>query len=49
MNEENKEIKLIESYIGEVPMEETNQQRYLGFIISNNGNNMKNINDKKNK
>ena len=30
-------------------MEETNQQRYLGFIISNNGNNMKNINGKKNK
>ena len=48
-DEKNEEIKRIESYIGEVPMEETNQQRYLGFIISNNGNNMKNINGKKNK
>ena len=48
-NKQNNEVKLIETYIGEVPMEETNQQKYLGFIISSTGNNMKNINDKKNK
>ena len=47
--EHNDENDLIETYIGEVPMEETQQQKYLGFILSNTGDNMKNINDKKQK
>ena len=40
---------LSETYIGEVPMEKTKEHKYLGFILSNTGNNMKNIIDKKNK
>ena len=45
--EDNGRVQLIETYDGEVPIEETNEQKYLGFILSNTGNNMKNINDKK--
>ena len=47
--EDNGSVQLIETYDGEVPIEETNEQKYLGFILSNTGNNMKNINDKKKK
>ena len=47
--EDNGRVQLIETYDGEVPIEETNEQKYLGFILSNTGNNMKNINDKKKK
>ena len=40
--EENGEINLFETFLGEVPIEETKEQKYLGFILSNTGNNMKN-------
>ena len=46
---EHEKEDLIETYIGEVPMEKTKEHKYLGFILSNTGNNMKNIIDKKNK
>ena len=46
---ENDKTNLIETYIGEVPMENTREHKYLGFILSDTGNNMKNITDKKNK
>jgi hypothetical protein len=36
--------EMIETYVGEVPIEETEEQRYLGFILSSKGNNMANIN-----
>ena len=47
--EEKGEINLVETFIGEVPIDETKEQKYLGFILSNTGDNMKNINDKKQK
>ena len=47
--EENGEINLVETFLGEVPIEEAKEQKYLGFILSNTGNNMKNITDKKQK
>ena len=43
---ENKDIgedDLIESYDGMVPIEKTGTQKYLGFVISNQGDNMANI------
>ena len=45
---ENKDIgedDLIESYDGMVPIEKTGTQKYLGFVISNQGDNMANIRD----
>ena len=38
-----------EEYAGEVIMEDTEEQKYLGFILSSKGDNMKNINGMKNK
>ena len=34
---------ILEKYVGETPIDRTEQQKYLGFIISNTGNNMVNI------
>ena len=45
---ENHEI-ISEKFDGEALMENTEDQKYLGFILSSKGNNMKNINAMKNK
>jgi hypothetical protein len=42
-NIETGEINLVDNYIGEVPIEEVKEQKYLGFVISSMGNNMVNI------
>ena len=47
LTENDEEIS--EEYAGEVIMEHTEQQKYLGFILSSKGDNMKNINEMKNK
>ena len=38
------EFKLVENFIGEVPIGKTTEYKYLGFIISAKGDNMANIN-----
>jgi hypothetical protein len=40
---------LVESYEGKVAIDETEEQKYLGFIISSKGDNLKNITAMKNK
>ena len=40
---------IIESYGGQIPIGKTDQQKYLGFIISNKGDNMANITQMKKK
>ena len=42
-NKETGEIDLKEKYTGEVEIEEVKEQKYLGFILSSNGNNIANI------
>ena len=42
-NSETGEIDLNEKYIGEVPIEQVQQQKYLGFTLSSRGNNLANI------
>ena len=41
--------EFLESYEGQVPIEKTDQQKYLGFVLSAKGNNLININQMKNK
>ena len=48
-NIENGEEELIETYMGQTPIGKTNEQKYLGFVISGSGNNMANINAVKRK
>jgi hypothetical protein len=48
-NTENGEEELIETYMGQTPIGKTNEQKYLGFVISGSGNNMANINAVKRK
>ena len=43
------EVKLIENFSGLTKIEKTQTQTYLGFVISNTGNNMANINQVKKK
>ena len=43
------DLDLIESYEGPVIMEKTTAQKYLGFVLSNTGDNMVNIRDMKTK
>ena len=43
-NVETGEEELIETYMGQTPIGKTNEQKYLGFVISGSGNNMSNIN-----
>ena len=43
------ETHLVESYIGKVEMEQCDEQKYLGFTISNVDNNMTNIRSVRNK
>ena len=40
---ENGEVVLIEEFDGQVKIEKTEEQRYLGFVLSSKGNNMVNI------
>ena len=42
-NPEKGEMDLVERYIGKVMLEEVKEQKYLGFVLSNTGNNMANI------
>ena len=39
--------ELVENYEGQVPIEKTEEQKYLGFVLSSKGNNMVNINHMK--
>ena len=43
------EEELIETFQGQIPIEKTTEQKYLGFVLSSNGNNMANINALKKK
>ena len=43
------EYELIESYDGKLDIMKTTQYKYLGFVISNTGDNMANIREMKNK
>ena len=46
---DNGEDDFIESYVGQVPIDKTDEQKYLGFIISSKGDNMANIREMKKK
>ena len=46
---ENRDNDLTEEYGGKVAIGKTETQKYLGFILSNTGDNMKNITEMKNK
>ena len=48
-NPENSDNDLVEEYGGKFAIEKTENQKYLGFIISHKGDNMKNITEMKNK
>ena len=48
-HEENDDNELVETYDGKAAIETTETQKYLGFIISNKLDNMKNINEMKKK
>ena len=48
-NIETGETELVEEYLGEVPIGQTKEYKYLGFVISSEGNNMTNINALKKK
>ena len=43
------EDKLVETFEGDIEMKKTEQQKYLGFILSSKGDNMKNIREMQNK
>ena len=43
-NKETGETELVEQYLGEVPIGQVKEYKYLGFVISCQGNNMANIN-----
>ena len=43
-NIETGETDLVDEFIGEIPIGETGEQKYLGFILSGKGDNMANIN-----
>ena len=49
VNSKENETEISETYDGEVEMKNTEKQKYLGFILSNKGDNMQNINELKNK
>ena len=44
-NSENSEYDLVETYDGTIAIDKTDQQKYLGFMLSSKGDNMKNINE----
>ena len=48
-NPETGEEELVEVYDGQVPIQKTEEQKYLGFYLSSLGNNMININQMKTK
>ena len=48
-NKETGETELVEQYLGEVPIGQVKEYKYLGFVISCQGNNMANINAVKKK
>jgi hypothetical protein len=48
-NEQTGEAELNEMYCGLTGIEKTNEQKYLGFVLSNTGDNMANINALKKK
>ena len=45
----NENDRLIETFEGKVPMTNVSEQKYLGFISSNDGSNLKNIFEKQKK
>ena len=49
MNVSQNKEQFIEKYEGQVFIEQTDEQKYLGFMLSNKGNNMANINQMKKK
>ena len=38
-----------ENYVGKVPIEKTDEQKYLGFVLSSKGSNLANMNYMRNK
>ena len=48
-SEDEKEVRMKDCYEGPMEMEKVSEFKYLGFIISNHGNNMANIQNIKNK
>jgi hypothetical protein len=46
---ETNDEELVETYEGLTPIERTSEQKYFGFVISANGDNMANINSMKKK
>ena len=46
---DNGEDEFLESYVGQVPIGKTDEQKYLGFILSSKGDNMANIREMKKK
>ena len=48
-NKETGETEIVETFNGQVPMSKTGEQKYLGFVLSNKGDNMANIREMKNK
>ena len=49
MEEHSKEWNITDKYVGEVAIDEVNVYKFLGFMISSDGNNMANIKALKNK
>ena len=43
------EVDLVETYFGKIPISKTEEEKYLGFVLSSKGNNMANINQIKKK
>ena len=43
------EVDLVETYSGKIPISKTEEEKYLGFVLSSKGNNMANINQIKKK
>ena len=42
-NNETGEVDLVETFEGQIPIKETKEEKYLGFVISSKGDNMANI------
>ena len=43
------EEQFFENYVGQVPIEKTEEQKYLGFVLSSKGSNLANMNYMRNK
>ena len=48
-NSSTSEADLVETYCGKIPINKTDEQKYLGFVLSSKGDNMANISQIKKK